>query len=187
MSEEKEVKKYLISIDPNLKILFHEVNINFSEIIKPIYISLIGAIIGQKISYSKAKQLRGNFYSKYGLNCKPQDINCNDLSAIGLSSLQIDIIQRVNNYLISNKIELNGNNLNDLASISGIGPWTIKTTMLTSLLSWDIFPENDYFIKKRIQKLYGLDKLPSESLCRQIAEKWSPYRSFVTWHIWRWF
>ena len=182
-----QIKNYLIKVDPYLKLLFDNVNINFSEVIKPIYISLIGAIIGQKISYNKAKELRGNFYCKYGLNCNPYLITKQGLIEIGLNNTQIDIICRLNEYLIANNINLDINNINNLTCIKGIGSWTVKTTILTSLLSWDIFVENDYFIKKRLQKLYRLSKIPSNNESEQIAFKWSPYRSFVTWHLWRWF
>ena len=145
------------------------------------------AIIGQKISYNLAKQLRqrSQFYSVYGLNCKPSDINTNDLINIGLSNIQILIINRVNNYLISNNIELNAENLESLKCIKGIGDWTIKTTMLTAFLSWDVIPNGDYFIKKRLQKLYNLSKLPTNKEVENISIKWSPFRSFVAWYIWR--
>jgi 3-methyladenine DNA glycosylase/8-oxoguanine DNA glycosylase len=48
-----------------------------------------------------------------------------------------------------------------LRCVKGIGSWTIETTILTSFLDWDIFPSGDLFIRKKIQKLYNLNKTPT--------------------------
>jgi 3-methyladenine DNA glycosylase/8-oxoguanine DNA glycosylase len=64
-----QIKEYLVRVDPMLQILFNAVpTVDFNSIIKPVYVALIGAILGQKISYKAAKALRGKLYIRCGTN-----------------------------------------------------------------------------------------------------------------------
>lgn len=178
------IKQNLISIDPKLEILFNHVDLSgfkLHAIIKNSYPSLIAAIIGQKISYYKAKSLRGQLYSKYGTNFTPQNLKNEDLSFLGFTSS--NIILNVTNHIIDNNIDLSiEENIRSLVKIKGIGNWTIETTLLTCLKNWDIFPLADKFIIKNMKRLYG----PNVNI-NEISSKWSPYKSIVTWYLWRWF
>ncbi len=107
---------------------------------------------------------------------------------IGIDPSKIGIIKRTNEYLKStnNKLETISE-IKDLKNIKGIGDWTVQTVLLTSMMDWDIFPERDVFLRKKIQKLYSLSKRPTEKEVKIMSEKWKPYRSIVTWYMWRWF
>src|SRR5437016_4358076 len=72
--------------------------------------------------------------------------------------------------------------IRSLINVTGIGSWTIDTTLLTSLMHWDIFPLNDKFLQARMVRLYG-----KNCDIKAISDKWSPYRSVITWNFWRWF
>lgn len=77
---------------------------------------------------------------------------------------------------------------NKLGQVKGIGEWTIQTVKLSMLESLDIFPEKDYFIRKRLQILYPdkFSSIPTPVQARILAQSWAPYRSIVTWYLWRW-
>lgn len=65
-----------------------------------------------------------------------------------------------------------------LSEIKGIGRRTIDMILIYSLNRKDIFPAEDYHLKKIMSSLYGL--APGKSLVQEmkaIAEKWSPYKS----------
>jgi len=187
-----DIKNYLMNVDPPMKLLFDSVDPKvFSGIVKTPYVALIGAVIGQIISYSQAKNVRSNLYKICGTNF---DINViNNLtpeqwSFIGLDNKKIDIIRNINKYLIESGNKLTTlDDINKLKNVNGIGKWTISTTILTSFLDWDTFPSGDLFIRKRIQKLYNLPKLPTISETGIISKRWSPFRTIVTWYFWRWF
>ena len=190
----KKIHKYLLSIDPSLNILFNTIDPDsFTGLPKPPYVSLIGAVIGQIIRYSHAKSVRSKLYQTCGNNFDIIDIN--NLSSkqwldIGLDINKVEIILRINKHIIKNNITLNIDNIEGIKSlkqIKGIGDWTIDTTILTSFLDWDTFPSGDLFIRNKIKKLYGLTKTPTVKEAKQLSEKWKPYRSIVTWYLWRWF
>lgn len=178
------LKSHIAIVDPILVPVFTEVDaggFRLHEVIKPPYVALVGAIIGQKISYTAARTLRGELYRRYGVHFTPEQLVHQDLSWLG--STPAIIIRNVTRYILSNGVNLETmEGINALRSVPGIGEWTLQTTLLTCLMSWDIFPTGDVFIKARMKRLYG----PDVDVV-QVSNRWAPYRSVVTWYLWRWF
>jgi DNA-3-methyladenine glycosylase II len=192
-----DIRQQLVKQDPNLKELFDHVGqLDMSLIIKQPYCALIGVIIGQKISYKRAKTLRSNLYQLLGTKFCCTDIESlsdNQLtSKIGLSKMQIERIRKVNKHLIEKGMDKHSykftkNDIEDLATLPGIGKWTVESTLLTSFPNVDIIPTGDLFIANRIKKLYNLQKKPSPEEIEHMSRKWKPHRGLVTWYLWRYF
>lgn len=180
----EEAKSYLISRDPALTAVFNHVDntgFKLGDVIKEPYPALVGAIIGQKITYKAAKAARGRLYQQYGVNFTPESLHNQDLSFVG--AVPAKIIYNVTNYILANNIDLSTEDgIRSLINVNGIGPWTIDTTLLTCMKNWNIFPKGDKFLNKRMRMLYGNGYNEAE-----ITEKWAPYKSIVTWYLWRWF
>ena len=182
-----KIKRRLVRKDPKLVKLFELVpDLDINMIKKPVYVALIGAIIGQKISYVEAKKYRGRMYKYLGVDFGPEDINQLISKRQVFSEMATDIIKEVNEYILENEIDLNVD-LDKLMEVKGIGVWTITTTKLTALTDLDLYPMGDVFLRKRIKMLYSLDHLPTNKEIEEIVKVWSPYRSIVTWPLWRWF
>lgn len=179
-----KVKEYLASIDPVLQQVFREVDVTgfqLHTVVKKPYTALIAAIIGQKITYKLAKQLRGQLYTRYGTNFTPQQIAKADLSFLGAAP--VSIIRNVTQHILDNNIELMTEaDIRSLATVSGIGSWTVDTTLLTCLMNWNLFPLGDKFLQARMKRLYS-----KYSNYAVIRERWAPYKSVVTWYLWCWF
>lgn len=179
--------------DPKLKKLFDSVNPDaFDTVYKPPYTALVGAIVGQVISYEEAKKIRGKLYNLLGSAdftiADVEKITNEQFKEIGLDDQKIEIIRTANAFILRYYIDLsNPNDLAKLLGIKGIGEWTIQTTKLTSMTDVDIFPCNDVFLRKKVQQLYDLPRRPTEKQTATIAKKWAPYRSIVCWYLWRWF
>lgn len=178
------VKEYLSTRDPKLKSVFtvvDESGFQLHTVIKDPYTALVGAVIGQKITYKMAKMLRGQLYARYGPVVTPTQLKGADLSFLG--AVPATIIEAVTSYILINNVDLDTEaGIRSLEAVSGIGPWTIETTLLTCLKNWDIFPRGDKFLQARMKRLYG----PNCDIAA-ISAHWSPYRSLVTWYLWRWF
>lgn len=173
--------KYLIQKDNKLEQLFTAVtDFDIFSVVKKSYPALIAAIIGQKIKFQTARALRSKLYTIYGTEFTPQDLLDQDLSFLG--PVCATIINTVTKYIIDNNIDLTEDNIKKLDIVKGVGQWTIQTTMLTCLMDWDIFPVKDKFIETRMKKIYGPN-------CNFVAvsQQWAPYRSLVSWYLWRWF
>ena len=66
-----------------------------------------------------------------------------------------------------------------LTEVSGIGPWTAHGFLIVALDRPDVFLSGDLALRHAIQRLYGLDHLPSEAEMVEMAERWRPYRSLA--------
>ena len=66
-----------------------------------------------------------------------------------------------------------------LTEVSGIGPWTAHGFLIVALDRPDVLLSGDLALRHAIQRLYGLDHLPTEGEMVDIAERWRPYRSLA--------
>lgn len=75
--------------------------------------------------------------------------------------------------------------IENLTFVRGIGRWTVQMLLIFYLQRLDVFPEDDYGIRKGFAELYGLEELPKPREMRKSAEKWYPYRTIASWYLWR--
>jgi DNA-3-methyladenine glycosylase II len=66
-----------------------------------------------------------------------------------------------------------------LTEVSGIGPWTAHGFLIFALDRPDVFLSGDLALRHAVQRLYGLDHLPTEAEMVEVAERWRPYRSLA--------
>ena len=66
-----------------------------------------------------------------------------------------------------------------LTEVSGIGPWTAHGFLIFALDRPDVLLSGDLALRHAVQRLYGLDHLPTETEMLDIAERWRPYRSLA--------
>ncbi len=64
-----------------------------------------------------------------------------------------------------------------LTAVSGIGVWTAEIYAMFSLGRADVFAPGDLALQVAAQHLYGLDARPKERALREMAARWSPWRS----------
>lgn len=69
--------------------------------------------------------------------------------------------------------------------VRGIGEWTAHMLLLFSLGRPDVLPVGDYGVRKGVQRLYRLRRLPERRALERMAAPWRPYRSIAAWYIWR--
>jgi DNA-3-methyladenine glycosylase II len=148
----------------------------------------IGLIIGQKIKFSMARQIRSNLYTETSYDFTPQDI-------LNLTENQWDKIQlcddrkkmtiiKAAQYFVDNYINPNNitsDDISDLHEISGIGIWTVSTFMIEYKIDENLFPLNDKYVNKKLKELYKVN----ESDIEQFVEKWNPYKSYAFWYLWK--
>jgi len=72
-----------------------------------------------------------------------------------------------------------------LISVRGIGRWTAEMLLLFDLGRPDVWPVDDYGVRKGFAKTFGRRKLPTPKQLRKLGEKWRPYRSVAAWYFWR--
>jgi DNA-3-methyladenine glycosylase II len=72
-----------------------------------------------------------------------------------------------------------------LTAVCGIGRWTVEMFLLFDLCRPDVWPVDDYGVRKGFAKIFGKRKLPTPKQLMKLGEKWRPYRSVAAWYFWR--
>jgi DNA-3-methyladenine glycosylase II len=72
-----------------------------------------------------------------------------------------------------------------LIPIKGIGRWTVEMFLIFCLNRTDVYPIDDFGVKKGIQRAYGFEEMPTKAQMIEIGEKWRPWRTVASWYLWR--
>src|SRR5207245_2504129 len=72
-----------------------------------------------------------------------------------------------------------------LITVRGIGRWTVEMLLLFDLGRPDVWPVDDYGVRKGFAKTFGKRKLPKPKQLMKFGEKWRPHRSVAAWYFWR--
>ena len=157
--------------------------------------ALSKTIIHQQLNGKVAKLIHARylnlFKNKIPNPTEYLKIKKTDLRDTGLSFQKINYIHNLSIFFVErgNKIEFNSVSneeiYKELITIKGIGKWTIDIFMIFTLCKMDILPLSDLGIKKGFKKLYNLNELPSENFMKKKSLKWSPYRTIVSYYLWK--
>lgn len=74
--------------------------------------------------------------------------------------------------------------IEQFTKIRGIGRWTVEMLLIFRLGRPDVWPVDDFAVRKAFGRLLGVDQ-PTLKDMRDRAEPWRPYRSVVAWYLWR--
>lgn len=72
-----------------------------------------------------------------------------------------------------------------LCEVRGIGRWTAQMVLLFNLGRPDVMPAEDLGVRKGVQVVYGLCKLPTPDGVLRRTRHLAPYRSAASWYFWR--
>jgi DNA-3-methyladenine glycosylase II len=158
---------------------------------------LAETIIYQQISGKAAASIHRRFLDLYAdkpLLSALDILNTPDevLRQAGISRSKIaylkDLAQRVLDGLPALEILQDMDDetiIRTLTQIKGIGRWSVQILLIFRLNRWDVLPSDDLGVRSAIQKLYGLETLPTQKMVEQFGQKWKPYRSIASWYLWR--
>jgi DNA-3-methyladenine glycosylase II len=81
--------------------------------------------------------------------------------------------------------DLAAKTLDETVPTRGIGRWTVEMLLLFDLGRLDVWPVDDYGVRKGYAKTFRKRELPKPKKLQAIGEKWRPYRSVAAWYFWR--
>ena len=188
-------EEYLRQKDRKLKKIIDE---NGHIVFKPVkenqFDTLVGIVISQFISTKAAnsifKNMRENFNSEY-LNEKHfRNKKVNEIKKLGLSTNKARTIKELSDLYIRENIvdlsKLSEQNLNDkLLSIFGIGPWSVNMFEIFCIGKLDVFSSKDAGLRLAMNNADIVKTESNWELYDIYAERWSPYRSIASIHLWK--
>lgn len=73
----------------------------------------------------------------------------------------------------------------ELVAVRGIGRWTAEMFLMFQLGRLDVWPVDDYGVRKGYATAYGLDALPAPKALAALGDAFRPWRSVAAWYCWR--
>jgi DNA-3-methyladenine glycosylase II len=161
---------------------------------------LCSSIIGQQLSTKVAAVIRDRFFSLIDQEKKLAEqiikLEVDVMRSVGLSQSKAGYMKNLASFSIENNDQiLSLNTMSDeevvkfLTQIKGIGAWTVEMLLMFAMQREDVFPVDDLGIQQAMIKLYEIDASSKKELklkMNQIADSWSPYRTYASMHLWRW-
>jgi DNA-3-methyladenine glycosylase II len=161
--------------------------------------TLLGSIVGQQLSGAAADTIWGRLCAHFPGSRSPRPevllaTGDADLRALGLSRAKVASVKDLSAHVLDGRLDLHhlsrlddGQVVEALVAVRGIGEWTAHMFMMFSLFRLDVLPTGDLGIRKGFQRVYGLPALPTTAQMHEIADakQWSPYRSVACWYLWR--
>lgn len=74
-----------------------------------------------------------------------------------------------------------------LTGVTGIGVWTAEIYAMFSLGRADVFAAGDLALQEAARSLYSLDDRPKETVFREMACRWAPWRSVAARLLWAYY
>ncbi|KQI69575.1 3-methyladenine DNA glycosylase [Loktanella sp. 3ANDIMAR09] len=153
--------------------------------------ALLSAICGQQVSVASANAIYARLDAA-GMTA-PAEVaasNVETLRALGLSRPKA----RYAIALAQAGIDfdaLRGMTTDDvtarLVQVPGIGIWTAEIYAMFSLGRADVFAPGDLALQEGARMLYDLPARPTERALRDIAQRWSPWRSVAARILWAYY
>ena len=72
-----------------------------------------------------------------------------------------------------------------LVTLRGIGRWTVEMLLIFSLGRRDVMPVDDFGVREGYRRINRLAVQPKPRALAEATARWSPYRSFAAWYLWR--
>ncbi len=72
-----------------------------------------------------------------------------------------------------------------LCAVRGVGRWTAEMFLLFDLRRPDVWPVDDFGVRKGWTLIHGLEAMPAPRALMTLADGLRPHRSAAAWYCWR--
>ena len=179
--------------DPQLGRLIASQKIEVRPLRTDYFASLCRSIVGQQVSVAAAAAINARLASQTEL--LPERIASlteDDIKIIGLSKQKAGYLRDLAGHFVGNpniynhlENQADSQVIAELTAIKGVGVWTAQMFLMFTLARPDVFAPLDVGLQKGMMKLYGWEKLPPPRELEAFAERWKPYRTIASFHLWR--
>jgi DNA-3-methyladenine glycosylase II len=157
--------------------------------------ALVRAVIYQRVSeasgstvYSRLEEIAGGKLTP----AKILSITAGRIQKAGLAQSKATYVVNLAKWFNANRKiakklpEMSdGEVIDALTAIPGIGLWTVNVFLLFNLGRLDVAPAPDAVISGIAQIVYGLKAPPSVEFVKEKMEAWRPYRSIATMYLYQ--
>ena len=150
------------------------------------------AILGQQVSVPAATTLMGRLVRTAGMRLNEsswlfptaEQIAQSNLGGLGVPGSRMETVKTLAAFFAEHGEQcLEHADIKDrLLALKGIGKWTAGYILMRTAASHDHWPEGDLILRKALSKE---ETMIAHAALEQAFNRWSPYRSYATIHIWK--
>jgi 3-methyladenine DNA glycosylase/8-oxoguanine DNA glycosylase len=114
------------------------------------------------------------------------------LRAVGLSGAKAASIRDLAEKVVAGDVKLDrlgrlpdDEIVRELTLVRGIGRWTAEMFLMFQLGRLDVWPVDDYGVRKGYAAIFGHTELPTAKELVALGDPFRPYRSVAAWYCWR--
>lgn len=191
-----EIKEFLIEADSKFSPIISAVGDIEVELEPDLFVSLVSTIVGQQLSNKVLEIIWNRFDTLLQGEVTPEKIlNLPDekIREVGISYRKIEYIKNLAQKVLNGELDLvalesfsDQEVIEKLVELKGIGVWTAEMLLIFSLGRSDVFSVRDLGLRRGVARLYDLGDVSDDEVAK-IAAKWSPYRTFASLYLWRYF
>ena len=183
-------------VDPKLYEVSLQVQLNEQAKPEDYFVDLVDSIISQQLSGKAAATIFGRFKKLFSNGqitvSKLIKLDDEQIRQAGISYSKIKYIKGIAEEIKNKKLNLenlenltNGEVIEELIKLKGVGVWTAEMFLMFTLQRDDIFSAGDLGLQNAMIKLYKLKEKPSKEVLIKLSNKWSPHRTFASRILWR--
>jgi DNA-3-methyladenine glycosylase II len=194
-----EASERLAELDPVMETMFETIgpcDLRRGRPRLPHFAELARAINYQQLAGRAAAAIHGRFEALFdGEPPAPETVLAmpiDQLRGAGLSASKAASIRDLAEKVVDGSVQLDrvarlpdDEVVRELTLVRGIGPWTAEMFLIFQLGRLDVWPVDDYGVRKGYARLYGLADLPAPRELAQLGDRFRPYRSIAAWYCWR--
>jgi DNA-3-methyladenine glycosylase II len=184
---------------PELKQALVESEMKLMPTHTPPFEMLVRLIVYQQLAYKAAKTIHDRMLALVG-KLTPTSVlakSQEELRTVGLSRQKASYLHNVAEAFkrggllwkyrkIESLEELSTDEITALfTAIKGVGEWTAQMYLIFSLGRLDVLSAGDLGVRKGVQKMYGLDDMPTAKQVKSLAKEWHPLETVGTYLAWR--
>ena len=157
--------------------------------------ALTESIVYQQLAGAAAAAIWGRFRGLFDGEFSPEAVLATrevKLRGAGLSPNKASSIRDLAAKIVDGTVPVdNLTRLRDeaiidrLVVVRGIGRWTAEMFLMFQLRRIDVWPVDDYGVRKGYARAYKLTELPKPKQLMALGERFRPYRSVAAWYCWR--
>jgi DNA-3-methyladenine glycosylase II len=191
-----KAREYLIKSDPVLARVIKKYPPFEKQISESYFLDLVGSIVSQQLSIKAADTIWGRFKKLFpSEHITPEQVIAFDkekMRECGISYQKIAYIKDLASHVLNSGILFEQFDtmtdeevIVELIKVKGIGRWTAEMFLMFTMQRPDVFSYGDLGLRRAIEKLYELEKEPTQREAESIAVKWKPYRTVACRYLWK--
>jgi 3-methyladenine DNA glycosylase/8-oxoguanine DNA glycosylase len=183
---------YLKSRDPKLGAVIDRVGFIKREVTPDLFTALVFSIVGQQISPKAADTVSNRLTGLLGIITPDaiRTVPVEELRACGLSGRKAGYMKGIAELITGGSLDLesfgglsDGEIINRLSALPGIGVWTAEMMLIFSLRRPDVVSYGDLAIRRGMMRVYELEALSKEQFMKY-RQRYTPYGTVASLYLW---